>query len=42
MFRRARKRRLVPRAFGLIRSGVYRQTLLGNIGLAAVTLTGKL
>jgi hypothetical protein len=42
LFRRARKRSLVPRAFGLIRSGVYRQTLLGNIGLAATTLTGKL
>jgi glycosyltransferase involved in cell wall biosynthesis len=42
LFRRARKRSLVPRAFGLIRSGVYRQTLLGNIGLAAATLTGKL
>jgi glycosyltransferase involved in cell wall biosynthesis len=42
LFRRARKRSLVPRAVGLIRSGVYRQTLLGNIGLAAATLTGKL
>lgn len=42
LFRHARKRSLVPRAFGLIRSGVYRQTLLGNIGLAVATLTGKL
>jgi glycosyltransferase involved in cell wall biosynthesis len=41
-FRRARRRSLVPRAIGLIHSGVYRQTLLGNVGLAAATLTGKL
>jgi hypothetical protein len=42
LFRRARKRSLVPRACGLIRSGIYRQTLLGNIGLVAATFTGKL
>lgn len=42
LFRRARKRTLVPRVLDLVRSGVHRQTLLGNIGLAAATLTGKL
>ncbi len=42
LFRWARKRSLVPRSYGLIRSGVYRQTLLGNIGLATAMLAGKL
>jgi len=41
LFRRSRKLSLLPRAYGLIRSGVYRQSLLGNIGLAAATLAGK-
>jgi glycosyltransferase involved in cell wall biosynthesis len=41
LFRRSRKRSLLPRAYGLIRSGVYRQTLLGDIGLAAAALVGK-
>jgi glycosyltransferase involved in cell wall biosynthesis len=40
-FRRARKRSVVPRAYGLLRSGVYRQTFLGNIGLLAAVLAGK-
>src|SRR5579862_4424704 len=42
LFRRSRKRSLLPRACGLIRSGIYRQTLLGNIGLAVATLTGRI
>lgn len=41
LFRRARKRSLLPRICGLIASGVYRQTLLGDIGLAAAALAGK-
>lgn len=41
LFRRSRKRGLVPRAYGIMRSGVYRQTLLGDIGLAAAALAGK-
>ncbi len=40
-FRRSRKRSSLPRAYGLIRAGVYRQTLLGNIGLLAAALAGK-
>lgn len=40
-FRRARKRSALPRAYGLLRAGVYRQTFLGNIGLLAAALTGK-
>jgi glycosyltransferase involved in cell wall biosynthesis len=42
LFRRSRKLSLLPRAYGLIRSGVYRQSLLGNIGLAMATLVGKI
>jgi glycosyltransferase involved in cell wall biosynthesis len=40
-FRRARKRSVLPRAYGLLRAGVYRQTFLGNLGLAAAALAGK-
>jgi glycosyltransferase involved in cell wall biosynthesis len=40
-FRRSRKRRLLPRAYGLLRTGVYRQTLLGHIGFLVAALTGK-
>jgi glycosyltransferase involved in cell wall biosynthesis len=40
-FRRARKCSVLPRLYGLFRAGVYRQTLLGNIGLLAAALTGK-
>jgi glycosyltransferase involved in cell wall biosynthesis len=42
LFRRSRKLSLVPRAYGLMRSGIYRQSLLGNIGLAAATLIGQI
>jgi len=42
LFRRARKQSLLPRAGGLMHSGIYRQTLLGNIGLAVATLTGRM
>jgi glycosyltransferase involved in cell wall biosynthesis len=42
LFRRSRKLGLLPRAYGLVRSGVYRQSLLGNIGLAVATLAGKI
>ena len=40
-FRRSRKRSALPRVYGLFRSGVYRQSFLGNIGLLAAALTGK-
>jgi hypothetical protein len=42
LFRRSRKLSLLPRAYGLMRSGVYRQSLLGNVGLAVATLAGKI
>jgi glycosyltransferase involved in cell wall biosynthesis len=42
LFRRCRKLSLVPRVCGIVRSGVYRQTLLGNVGLAAAVLVGKI
>jgi len=42
LFRSARKQRLIPRVRGLMRTGIRRQTLLGNIGLAAATLVGKI
>lgn len=42
LFRSSRKQRLVPRVRGLIRAGIRRQTLLGNLGLAAAALVGKI
>ncbi len=42
VFRQARQRWLLPRLVGLLRSGVYRQTLLGNLGLAVAGVFHKL
>ncbi len=42
LFRRSRKLSVVPRVCGLIRSGIYRQSLLGNLGLLAAALVGKI
>jgi len=39
---RARKRSLVPRLIGLKKSGIYRQTLLGNLGLLAAAIFKKI
>jgi hypothetical protein len=41
LFRRSRTSRLVPRVGGIIRSGVYRQSLLGDLGLLAAAVVGK-
>ncbi len=41
-FSSARGRSLVPRAIGFKRSGIYRQTLWGDIGLMVATLFKKL
>ena len=38
----ARARSLIPRAIGFKRSGIYRQTLLGDIGLIVATLFKKM
>ena len=38
----ARDRWLIPRLWGMWRSGVYRQTLLGNLGLVAATFLKKI
>lgn len=38
----ARQRSLLPRVVGIRRSGVYRQTLLGNLGLLAAALTNRI
>ena len=38
----ARNRWLIPRILGVMRSGVYRQTLLGNLGLMAAVVLKKL
>jgi glycosyltransferase involved in cell wall biosynthesis len=40
-FRRSRQRSALPRAYGLFRAGVYRQSFLGNIALLAAALAGK-
>jgi len=42
LFRRSRKLSVLPRAYGLMRSGIYRQSLLGDIGLALAALAGKI
>jgi glycosyltransferase involved in cell wall biosynthesis len=41
LFRRSRKSRLVPRVRGLIRSGIYRQSRLGDLGLLVAAVVGK-
>ena len=41
-FAKARNCSLFPRLWGLARSGVYRQTLLGNLGLMAASIFKKL
>ncbi|WP_081818674.1 glycosyltransferase family 2 protein [Pseudomonas sp. PH1b] len=41
-FSAARKMNLIPRLIQLKRTGVYRQTLLGNIGLVAAAIFGKI
>lgn len=38
----ARSRWLLPRVLGIWRSGVYRQTLIGGLGLLAATLLNKI
>ncbi|MBV1931528.1 MAG: glycosyltransferase family 2 protein [Porticoccaceae bacterium] len=38
----ARSRWLLPRILGVWRSGVYRQTVVGNLGLLAATLLNKI
>jgi len=39
---RFRKRALLPRLIGLKKSGIYRQTLLGNLGLLAAAIFKKI
>lgn len=40
-FKKARQLSLVPRVLGLKRSGIYRQTTLGNVGLLAAAIFNK-
>lgn len=42
LFARARRKSLIPRLIGLRRSGIYRQTLLGNLGLLVAAVFGKM
>jgi glycosyltransferase involved in cell wall biosynthesis len=42
LFRRAREQSFFPRVLGILRSGIYRQTLLGNLGLIIATLVRKI
>ena len=42
LFRRSRKQSLVPRVRGFIRSGIYRQSLLGDLGLLTAAIFGKI
>lgn len=41
-FSRARNRWLIPRIWGVLKSGVYRQTFTGNLGIMVATLLNKL
>jgi glycosyltransferase involved in cell wall biosynthesis len=41
-FSRARNRWLIPRIWGILKSGVYRQTFIGNLGIMVATLLNKL
>jgi glycosyltransferase involved in cell wall biosynthesis len=42
LFRQSRTRSMLPRIVGLIRSGVYRETLKQNIELAVAALSGRI
>ncbi len=42
LFRRSRKSGLLPRVFGLLRSGIYRETMRDNVELALAALSGKI
>jgi glycosyltransferase involved in cell wall biosynthesis len=42
LFRRSRKKNVVPRLCGIVRSGVYRQSRLGDLGLLAAAIAGKI
>lgn len=41
-FALARKRALLPRLIGLKRSGIYRQTIFGNLGLVVAAIFNKI
>ncbi|WP_046802978.1 glycosyltransferase family 2 protein [Achromobacter sp. LC458] len=41
-FTTARQRSLIPRVFGILRSGIYRQTGLGNIGLLVAAIFNRI
>jgi len=41
-FAKAREMSLLPRLLRLKRSGVYRQTILGNLGLVAAAIFRKM
>ena len=41
-FSTARSKTLLPRTIGFIRSGIHRQTVVGNLGLIAATMLGKI
>jgi glycosyltransferase involved in cell wall biosynthesis len=41
-FKKNRQRSVIPRLFGIIKIGLYRQTFLGHCGLLAVALLNKL
>jgi glycosyltransferase involved in cell wall biosynthesis len=42
LFRQSRTKSLLPRVCGLVRSRIYRQSLLGDLGLFAAALVGKI
>jgi glycosyltransferase involved in cell wall biosynthesis len=42
LFRRSRKLSLLPRLYGLLRSGVYRETVLDNLELMLAALVSKI
>jgi len=42
LFRRSRTLSLLPRLYGLLRCGVYRDAILDNVGLLAAALAGKI
>jgi glycosyltransferase involved in cell wall biosynthesis len=42
LFRRSRKRSLLPRLYGLFHSGVYRETVLDNVGLILAAVVGRI
>ena len=42
IFSESRERGMIPRLLGFLRAGIYRQTILGNLGLIVAAIFKKM